>query len=109
MPPNLNVIIKDTIKSASTSVEKGDTKRAYEEYVQLLENMKNNEKYSSLVSPSARELVEDSLVFSKMSDHDLDVKTSKLRDSLDRLYNEIRLPDVYKPSFGPLVSWFTTN
>ena len=105
-PPNLNILIKDTIKSATTSVASGDKPRAYQQYVKLLEKMQNDKKYADLVSPAAKKLVEESLAVAKMSDDDLDSKNSKLRDSLDRVYNEIRLPDVYSPSAGPLVSDF---
>ena len=74
--------------------------------MKLLEKMQNDKKYADLVSPAAKKLVEESLAVAKMSDDDLDSKNSKLRDSLDRVYNEIRLPDVYSPSAGPLVSDF---
>ena len=103
-PPNLNVLIKDTIKNAASSAASGDKPRATQQYVKLLEKMQNNKKYADMVSPAAKKLVEESLAVAKMSDDDLDSKNSKLRDSLDRVYNEIRLPDLYAPSTGPLVS-----
>ena len=105
-PPNLNMLIKNAINSAATSTASGDKSRAYQQYVQLLEKMKNNTKYAQLVSPTAKKLVEETLDHAKLSDEDLDSKNRKLRHSLDRVYNEIRLPDVYSPSPGPLVSCF---
>ena len=67
--------------------------------------MKTNEKYRDLVSPAAKVMVNESLEIAESAD-DLELKNKKLRESLDRVYNEVRLPDVYSPSTGPLVSCF---
>ena len=104
MPSNLQSVIKDTINMASDCVANGNLSKAFLEYTKLLKQMKQNQKYKELVSLTAKTLVDDSLCFAESSTEDVTTKVRKLRDSLDRVYNEIRLPDVYSPSLGPLVS-----
>lgn len=104
MPSNLHTVIKDTINHASATIATGDRKAGLEKYTTLLKQMKNNRKYRELVSPAAQKLVDESLEVADSAD-DMEMKTSKVRASLDRVYNEIRLPDVYSPSCGPLVSF----
>jgi len=104
MPSNLHTVIKDTINDASASIATGNRKAGLEQYTTLLKQMKINRKYRELVSPAAQKLVDESLEVAESAD-DIELKTSKVRASLDRVYNEIRLPDVYSPSCGPLVSF----
>eukprot|EP00111_Clytia_hemisphaerica_P023442 TCONS_00069075-protein len=102
MPSNLQSVIKDTINLASDCVANGNLSKAFMEYTKLLKQMKQNQKYKDLVSLTAKNLVDGSLCFAETSTEDMSTKVRKLRDSLDRVYNEIRLPDVYAPSLGPL-------
>jgi len=103
MPPNLHTRIKDTINKASSKITSGDQQHGLTEYINLLKDMKNNDKYRDLISPAAKVMVNESLEIAESAD-DLDLKNRKLRESLDRVYNEVRLPEVYSPSVGPLKS-----
>lgn len=103
MPANLHSLIKETINRAVANIATGDNQAGFDKYRTLLEQLKNNKKYKELVSPAAQKLVKESLEIAESGDG-LEVTNIKLRESLDRVYNEIRLPDVFAPSTGPQVA-----
>lgn len=101
-PPSLHSQIKDTINLSHTHIEGGDYQRGIETCTNLLKKMINSRVYREQVSPAAKKLVSESLETVEMTD-DKKSSASKVRATLDRIYNEIRLPDVYAPSGGPQV------
>lgn len=103
MPANLHSLIKETINRAVANIATGDNQAGLDKYRTLLEQLKNNKKYRELVSPAAQKLVKESLEIAESGDN-VEVTNIKLRESLDRVYNEIRLPDVFAPSTGPQVA-----
>lgn len=101
-PPSLHNLIKDAINVSSNYIHDGNYERGIDTCTDLLKKMVNSRTYRELVSPAAKKLVTESLETVEMTD-DKKTSASKIRASLDRVYNEIRLPDVYSPSAGPQV------
>lgn len=105
MPSNLQSVIKEVINSASTCIAEGDFTKGLTEYATILRQLKNNRKYKDNTSVVCQRIVDEALQAID-SDDTIQVKVSNLRQSLDLIYNEIRLPDVFSPSMGPLVCNF---
>ena len=105
MPSNLQSVIKEVINSASTCIAEGDFTKGLTEYATILRQLKNNRKYKDNTSVVCQRIVDEALQ-AVDSDDTIQVKVSNLRQSLDLIYNEIRLPDVFSPSMGPLVCNF---
>lgn len=101
-PPSLHVLIKDAIKNSSDHFERGEHSRGIALCTNLLKKMINTRTYREMVSPAAKKLVSEFLESDKMVE-DINDNASKVRATLDRVYNEIRLPDIYSPSRGPQV------
>ena len=104
-PSNLHSVIKEVINSASTSIAEGDFTKGLTEYVNILRQLKNNRKYKDTISLVCQKIVDEALQAADSAD-DILMKVYNLRKSLDRIYNEFRLPDVFSPSVGPLVCRF---
>lgn len=99
-PPSLHTQIKDTIRSASTQIDGGNLRNGMEQYAMLLKQIQSNTKYKNSISPAALKQIDISV---KEAEATVDARESAtmLRSSLDRIYNEIRLPEVYSPCSGP--------
>lgn len=95
-PPNLQEKIKDTINSVLPDVDTGDHKAGLQKYTALLKQIQSEKRYRNLMSAEALKLLDESIEKAEASD-DVEHSVSQVRESLDRIYNEVRLPDVYSP------------
>ncbi|XP_057301304.1 uncharacterized protein LOC130635832 isoform X2 [Hydractinia symbiolongicarpus] len=95
-PPNLQEKIKDTINSVLPDVDAGDYKASLQKYTALLKHIQNEKRYRNLMSAEALKLLDESIEKAEASD-DMEHSVSQVRESLDRIYNEVRLPNVYSP------------
>lgn len=101
-PPAFQIQIKDCINEASPYVNAGNYHEGLSKYTTLLKRFQNNIHFKKAISNDTLAMVAQ-VLNAVIHGDDLQYSVKKARESLDRLYNEIRLPDVYYPSSGPQV------
>jgi len=99
-PSPFHTQIKNVINEAAPYATKNNFHEVLSKYTSVLKRLRVNRKFQELLSKDAQGVVEKAIEMATVSD-DLESSVKGMRLSLDRLYNEVRLPDVYCPSSGP--------
>ena len=94
--------IKTCINKVVELKETGKEKEGFNDFYNLLKETSSLKDYKKF-STETQDMVQKAIDEAKSTD-DIDAAMLTMRKTLDQVYNEVRLPDIYTPCYGPVVS-----